>query len=97
MKSRLANGELSIVDTTGGERFRLSLSKPVKDLQATVIINRGKKKERLPLKSAEDSRTFESSVAPAEPHEFTAMLVLKSKTQTITLPFDMKEPEGHHH
>ena len=97
VKSKLANGELSIVDTIGGERFRLSLSKPAKDLQATVIINRGKAKERLPLKIAEDSSTFESSVAPAEPHEFTAKLVLKSKTETITLPFEMKEPEGHHH
>ena len=97
VESKLANGELSIVDTTGGERFRLSLSKPAKDLQATVIINRGRAKERLSLKIAEDFSTFESSVAPAEPHEFTAKLVLKSKTQTITLPFEMKEPKGHHH
>ncbi len=96
VKCKLANGELSIVDTPDGERFRFSMSKSAKQLQATVIIDRGTAKERLPLKITQDSSTFESSVAPAEPHEFTAKLVLKSKTQTITLPFAMKEPEGHH-
>ncbi len=97
VSSKIANGELAIIDTPYGERFRLSLSKPTKGLQATVIIDRGKVKEKLSLKAAEDSKTFESLVAPAEPHEFTAKLVLKSKTQTIALPFEMKEPEGHHH
>lgn len=97
VNSKLANGELTIVDTPDGERFRLSLSKAAKGLQANVIIDRGKAKEKLPLKATQDPKTFESSVAPAEPHEFTANLVLKSKTQTITLPFEMKEPEGHHH
>ena len=72
VKSKLANGELSIVDTIGGERFRLSLSKPAKDLQATVIIDRGKAKEKLPLKITGNSSTFESNVAPAEPHESEA-------------------------
>ncbi len=97
VNSKLANGELTIVDTPDGERFRLSLSKAAKGLLATVIIDRGKATEKLPLKATQDSKTYESSVAPAEPHEFTANLVLKSKTQTITLPFEMKEPEGHHH
>ena len=97
VKSKLASGELAIVNTPEGERFRLSLSKPAKELQATVIIDRGKAKEKLPLKATQDSNIFDSSSAPAEPHEFTAKLVLKSKTQTITLPFELKEPEGHHH
>ena len=97
VNSKLASGVLAIVDTPHGERFRFSLSKATKGLQATVIIDRGKVKEKLPLKAAEDSKTFESLIAPAEPHEFTAKLVLKSKTKTIALPFEMKEPEGHHH
>ena len=97
VKSKLANGELAIVDTPDGERFRLSLLKTAKDLQATVIIDRGKAKEKFLLKTTKDFKTYESDVAPTEPHEFTAKLVLKSKTQTITLPFEMKEPEGHHH
>ena len=97
VKSKFANGELAIVDTADGERFRLSLSKLVMGLQATVIIDRVDGKEKLPLKAGKDIKTYESSIAPAEPHEFTANLVLKSKMQTVTLPFEMKEPEGHHH
>jgi len=96
VKSKLANGELAIVNTPDGERFRLSLSKSIQNLQATVIIDRQDAKEKLRLMVTKDSQKYESSFAPAEPHEFTATLVLKSKTQTITLPFEMKEPEGHH-
>jgi cation diffusion facilitator family transporter len=95
--SKLANGELSIVQTPDGERFRLSLSKAARGLQATVLINRTGRIERLALKAIRDSNTFESSMAPTEPHEFTAKLVLKSKTQVIRLPFEMKETDGHHH
>ena len=97
VKSKLVNGELAIVDTPQGERFRLSLSKAVKGLQATVVIDRGKAKEKLALKAIDSSTTYESPIAPAEPHEFKANLILKSDKQTITLPFEMKEPEGHHH
>ncbi len=97
VKSKFANGKLSIVDMPKGERFRLSLSKAVKGLQATVVIDRGKFKEKLLLIANSDSNIYESSVAPAEPHEFTAKLVLKSKTQAVTLPFKMKESGGHHH
>ena len=95
--SKLASGELAIVGTATGERFRLSLSRAVKGIQATVIIDRAEGKEKLPLKATDDSKTYESSVAPTEPHEFTAKLVLRSKTQSITLPFEMREPEGHQH
>jgi cation diffusion facilitator family transporter len=97
VNSKLATGELAIVDTPEGERFRLSLSKAAKGLQATVIIDRGEAKEQLVLAAIQDSNIYQSSVAPAEPHEFGAKLILKSKTQTITLPFEMKELEGHHH
>ena len=97
VRSKIANGELVIVDTPGGERFRLSLSKAAKGLQANVIIDRGKVTEKLLLEATKDSNTYESSVAPAEPHEFTAKLMLKSKTKTITLSFEMKEPAGHQH
>ena len=79
VRSKLASGELAIVDTPDGERFRLSLSKASKALQATVIIDRVKAKEKLVLKANKDSNIYESSVAPAEPHEFTARLVLKSQ------------------
>ena len=97
VKSKFANGELAIVDTSAGERFRLSLSKAAKGLQATVLIDRGASKEKLILKISQNPKIYESNIAPAEPHEFTAKLILKSFGRTITLPFEMKEPEGHHH
>jgi cation diffusion facilitator family transporter len=98
VNSKLASGELAIVNTVAGERFRLSLSRLTKGIQAIVVINRFDGKEKLPLKMiAGDPKTYESSVAPAEPHEFIATLILKSRTQTITLPFEMKELQGHHH
>ena len=97
VKSKLASGELAIVDTPDGERLRFTLSKAVKGLQATVIINRADSKEKLQLMATQVVNIFESSAAPAEPHQFTAILVLKTKTQSITRPFAMKEHEGHHH
>lgn len=97
LKSKLASGELAILDTPDGERFRLSLSKSVRGLKASVTIDRGKVTETLLLNPTQDSRIHESSVAPAEPHEFVAKITLKSKTQAITIPFEMKEPDGHHH
>jgi len=97
VNSKIARGELAIVDTPDGERFRLSLSKAVRGLQATVIIGRADGEEKLPLKIRQDSSSYESSFAPAEPHEFAAKLMLKSKTQTVMLAFEMKEPKGHRH
>ena len=97
VKSKLVVGQLAIVDTADGERFRLSLSKAVKGMQATVIIDRAGGEEKLSLKATSDSNTYESSTAPAEPHEFKATLVLKSRAQSVTLPFEMKEPERHSH
>jgi cation diffusion facilitator family transporter len=97
VKSKLASGQLAIVDTADGERFRLSLSKAVRGMRATVIIDRAGGEEKLPLNANSDSNTYESSAAPSEPHEFKATLVLKSNAQTITLPFEMNEPEGHSH
>ncbi len=97
VNSKLASGALAIVDTPYGERFRFQLSKTVRDLQATVIINRAGSSEKLPLDKTKDSMIYQSSAAPEEPHEFTATLVLKSKAQTVRLPFELKESEGHHH
>ena len=96
-KSKLGSGELAIVNTSVGERFRLSLSKAVKGLKAAVVIDRDDVPETLLLKPTQDSRIYESSVAPAEPHEFSAKIILKSKTRNITLPFQMKEEDDHHH
>ncbi|WP_137909977.1 MULTISPECIES: cation diffusion facilitator family transporter [unclassified Burkholderia] len=95
----IASGLLEIVDTVDGERMRLSVREPARDLEAVVEIARpGGQIERLPLVPSDAARTrFESTVAPAEPHEFDAELRLSSRVDTQTLPFRMVEPEGHHH
>jgi hypothetical protein len=44
-----------------------------------------------------DQHALISTVAPAEPHEFGAMLKLMAGIEVDDLPFRMEEPEGHHH
>ncbi|MER8417698.1 cation diffusion facilitator family transporter [Mesorhizobium sp. M0166] len=94
----LATGTLEIVDTPAGERMRLTIDSHADDLQATVIIDRSEGSETLSLAPvAGDHHSLESSVAPAEPHEFKARLILAAKGREQILPFKMAEPEGHHH
>ncbi|MER8614510.1 cation diffusion facilitator family transporter [Mesorhizobium sp. M1136] len=94
----LATGALEIVDTPGGERMRLTVDRHADDLTATVIIDRPGGPETLALQSvAGNHHRLESNVAPAEPHEFEARLVLSAKDRQQELPFKMVEPEGHHH
>jgi len=96
--SQLAIGLLQIVDTPEGERVRLSISKHAKGLEAVVEIARGGGVERLPLfPSSTDHHALISAVAPAEPHEFDAVLKLMAGVEIDDLPFSMEEPEGHHH
>ncbi|MER8499355.1 cation diffusion facilitator family transporter [Mesorhizobium sp. M1142] len=96
--SDLAAGLLEIVDTPAGERMRLTIDSHADDLEATVIIDRPQGPETLPLGPvAGDHQRLESSVAPAEPHEFEARLILTAKGKEQILPFKMVEPEGHHH
>jgi cation diffusion facilitator family transporter len=94
----LATGLLEIVDTPSGERMRLTIDSHVDDLGATVAIDRREGPETLPLGPvAGDHHRLESSVAPAEPHEFEAKLILTAKGREQVLPFKMVEPEGHYH
>ncbi|ARQ12864.1 cation efflux protein (plasmid) [Rhizobium etli] len=98
VSSRLATGLLEMVDTPHGERMRLSISKHVKGLEAVVEIARDGSVERLPLlPSPTDHHALMSAVAPAEPHEFDAVLKLMAGVEIDDLPFQMKEPEGPHH
>ena len=96
---RLGRGELAIVDTPEGERFRLTLDGSAWGISATVLIHRaGNSVEMLPLiHAADDKRRLMSGRAPAEPHEFEAELQLGSGTETETLSFRMTEPDGHRH
>ncbi|MES0172532.1 cation diffusion facilitator family transporter [Mesorhizobium sp. M0006] len=94
----LAEGTLEIVDTPAGERMRLTVDRHVDNLTATVFIDRPNGPETLRLEPvAENHHRLESTVAPAEPHEFQARLVLAAKHREQVLPFKMVEPEGHHH
>lgn len=94
----LAEGRLEIVDTPAGERMRLTVDRHADDLTATVIIDRPNGPERLRLDPVvANHHRFESAVAPAEPHEFQAKLVLGARDRQQELPFEMAEPEGHHH
>ncbi|MER9529774.1 cation diffusion facilitator family transporter [Mesorhizobium sp. M0309] len=94
----LAEGTLEIVDTPAGERMRLTIDRHAHDLAATVIIDRPEGPETLRLDPVADNHhRLESTVAPAEPHEFQARLILIARGREQVLPFKMVEPEGHHH
>ena len=97
--SPIANGRLEIADTAKGERMRLTLDRRVDGLQATVTIDRadGMVETLLLTPTSAQSMVFESSVAPAEPHEFSAQLRLTLGDQKSLLPFAMTEPAGHGH
>ena len=99
VESQLATGLLEIVDTPDGERMRLTVSRHANGLSAVVKIQRpGGAVETLPLlPSAVDHHSFQSPTAPAEPHEFDAVLQLIGDNRQEVLPFRMEEPEGHHH
>lgn len=98
VSSRLATGLLEIIDTPEGERMRLSISKHAHGLEAAVEIARESGVERLPLlPSSIDHHALISTVAPAEPHEFDAVLKLMAGIDVDDLPFRMEEPEGHRH
>jgi len=94
----LAAGVLEIVDTPVGERMRLTVDRYADNLTATVIIDRPAGPEKLLLLPTADSHHHSvSTVAPAEPHEFQAKLLLRAGDRQQYLPFKMVEPEGHHH
>ena len=96
--SNMAKGMLAIVDTEKGERFRLTLTQCAAGLTASVAINRPADYELLDLEpTAQNPLIYESTIAPAEPHEFTAELHLSASGRQEALAFEMKEPEGHGH
>ena len=96
---KFASGLLEIVNTPKGERMRLRVSRHVEGLKAAVAIARGSSEvETMALAPVSgDHHILQSAVAPQEPHEFSATLVLKAGKQIEKLVFAMAEPEGHHH
>lgn len=94
--SSLAEGELVIVHTPDGERMRLSITRAEPDLKAVVRILRADGPEVLELFPDGDDAMI-SRKAPAEPHEFDAVIELATDVRTDVLQFRMTEPEGHAH
>jgi len=96
--SNLAEGVLEIVDTPDGERMRATLDRAEPGLVVVVLIDRaGGACETLHLTQANRRNVVESTAAPAEPHEFDAVLELAAGGRAETLRFSMKEPVGHNH
>ncbi len=94
----LAAGRVEIIDTPGGERMRVTLSRHVEGLRARVVIDRPAGPEVLDLTpDPDDHHALTSATAPAEPHEFDATLALSAGDQIEEMRFHMAEPDGHHH
>jgi len=92
-------GRIEIVDTPDGERLRFTAAHMLANLQAEVVIyrdNHPAHTERLPLVDVSNAVQFQSTVAPAEPHEFTAELRLRNGEASEALPFLMHETHDHH-
>ncbi len=100
IKGRLGSGVIEIIDTPAGERMRLTLDAARAIAEARVeILREGGRKEILHLSAPDGAKLiWLSDVAPAEPHEFKAEVVLHvGGEETEWLPFEVHEPEGHHH
>lgn len=99
VSGKLAQGLLEIVDTNAGERFRLRVSRHAEGLAASVEIKRegGAREQHALVPVDGNHHVLQSVAAPAEPHEFQAELLLTDNASTERLPFQMLEPEGHHH
>jgi hypothetical protein len=95
---KLAEGLIEIVDTAEGERMRFTVARHAQGLRARVTIARPEANpETLPLFPVSgDHHSLMSAIAPAEPHEFSAMLELVAGDQKESLPFSMSEPEHSH-
>ncbi|PWU21402.1 MAG: hypothetical protein C5B49_02710 [Bdellovibrio sp.] len=97
IRNPIADGVLEIVETEDGERLKFTTSKPMPDLKVRVVINRQDGPEVLELQSISGTQTyFQSSVAPNEPHEFSAELELSATTSREIVFFEMFEAHEHH-
>lgn len=98
INSPSAGGSLQIINTQHGERFSFSPAPSSKEgLSFKVIINRPNGLEILKLSLDEKSGNYLSSVAPDEPHEFSAEFEISSKENIHeVVPFEMHEHDHDH-
>lgn len=98
VRGQFAEGRIEIVDTPAGERLRFTATHARPNLQAEVAIFRDNdpaRPEVLPLPEVTNASRFQSTIAPAEPHEFAAELRLRNGSNSEVLPFRMHEPHEH--
>ena len=94
VRGKLTIGVVEIVDTSAGERMRLTLSGASRAFdEASVeidgVLARGSRVDQAGAR-------YESDRAPLEPHEFSAMLKLRRGQDSEDLLFSMREPDHHH-
>jgi hypothetical protein len=77
--------------------MRLTMARLSDAVTASVVISRLEGDETLPLLPNGERGVLMSSDASAEPHEFTARLVLQVGDHQESLPFQMVEPPDHVH
>ena len=95
--STFAPGDISIIDTPNGERMQYICTSQLSDLHITVEIARtGGSIEHLDfLPLGEEPWVYQSTTVPAEPHEFSAVIIMSVGERSERHPFAMQEPEGH--
>jgi len=99
IQGQLLKGLLEIVDTPLGERMRFASEAVEVSGQIFVEIERGNGQVEVLhlLSSPDDSKMFLSAVAPAEPHEFSARLLLKANgVNQEAQSFKVHEPDHDH-
>ena len=92
-----ATGTLAIVDTPEGERFRLEMSSTASVSGATVRIIRPLNVVQEHALVRQPDGMWLSEKAPAEPHEFDALLEIKADGRCQELVIHMAEPKDHNH
>lgn len=88
-------GVLEIIKTQNGERFRFQAERADPRVHLRVVIKRPEGLEVVPLSRQGDSAEFLSSVAPNEPHEFSAELEVSLDGIRDVVVFEMHEPHDH--
>jgi nickel/cobalt exporter len=97
IKTSETEGILEIVNTRGGERMKYTASRSSDGLSFRVLILRADGPEMLPLeRDPVEPGSYVSSVAPNEPHEFTAEFEISKGSKADVVAFEMHEPAHAH-
>jgi nickel/cobalt exporter len=97
INSDITSGQMEIVQTENGERMRYSCALAPSDLKVRVMIIRPEGLEILELDKIGESKIYQSSIAPSEPHEFSAELEIISGNHREVKTFEMHEHHDHDH